>query len=293
MSYYLLMQGLQNSLVLSGIYILTAIGISLILGAVHIVNFAHGSILMISGYVVYSLTVSAGINYAGSAVIAVIVAALAGIIIQKYLYGRFFPKVLPVMLVAVGLSEGLQQAAVLIWGGVPRGIPSVISGSLSFAGSAMSKQRLMAVGISVVIIIALFLFVYKTKRGRALRAIAQDPDGARLMGVSVKNIAILCMAIGCGLAGAAGALVTPIFFASADMGVGYLMKAFAISIMGGLGSLPGTLLAGLIIGTIEGYGFMILGEWCNLLIFALVLLVLMVRPTGLIPGVVFEEEVGD
>ena len=288
MSFYMLVQGFQNSMVLSGIYILGALGISLVLGVLHIVNFAHGSILMIGGFLVYTLTVLYGINYILAILIAVIATALMGAGIQKYLYGQFFPKVLPVVLVAVGLSEILQQGAIVVWGAAPVKVPSIVSGSVQLGGAFMSKERLLVVGISLLLIVASFVFIYKTRYGRALRAIAQDQDGAILMGVNVGNIAILGMAIACGLAGAAGALVAPVFNVNPAMGVGYLMKAFAIAIMGGLGNLPGTVLAGLIIGVVEGYGFMFVGQFATLIVFALVLLILIIKPTGLLQGTLFE-----
>jgi len=288
MSFYMMMQGFQESLVISGIYILAALGISLVLGVLHIVNFAHGSILMLGGFFIYTLVILAGINYALALVITVIATALLGAIIQRYLYGLFFPKVLPVMLVAVGLSEAFQQAAVVIWDASPKAIPSVVSGVLSFGGVAMSKERLLIVVVSIICIVALFFFIYRTRYGRALRAIAQEQDGAILQGVNIKNIAILGMTIACGLAGVAGAIIAPVYNVNPAMGIGYLMKAFAIAIMGGLGNLPGTVLAGIIIGLIEGYGFMYIGEFCNLIVFGLVLLVLIVKPTGLFSGAVFQ-----
>ncbi|HOP48022.1 MAG TPA: branched-chain amino acid ABC transporter permease [Desulfobacteraceae bacterium] len=288
MGFYMIMQGFQNSMVLSGIYILGALGISLVLGVLHIVNFAHGSILMIGGFLAYTASVLLGINYILAILIAVILTALMGALTQRYLYGQFFPEVLPVVLVAVGLTEILQQGAIVIWGAAPVSVPSIVSGSFRLGGAYMSNERLLVVGISVLLIIGLFLFLYKTNYGRALRAIAQDQDGAILMGVNIKKVSILGMAIACGLAGAAGSLVAPVFNVSSSMGVGYLMKAFAIAIMGGLGNLPGTVLAGIVIGLVEGYGFMFIGQLSTLIVFALVLLILIIKPTGLLPGTLFE-----
>ena len=146
----------------------------------------------------------------------------------------------------------------------------------------------MIIVFAYVIVAALIVFLRTSKRGQAMRAVAQDYDAARLLGINTRRIAMLGMFIGVGLAGVAGALIAPVFSVNAYMGEFLMIKAFLVIVIGGLGSVPGALIAALLIGLIEGFGLMYVGHLTNVFLFVLVVLVLLVRPTGLFSGTIFQ-----
>jgi branched-chain amino acid transport system permease protein len=192
-------------------------------------------------------------------------------------------KTLNAFIVSLGLLWVLQSAAQLAFGILDKPVPSAFSGIIRVGGIIITVERFAVVACAVVLIVALYGFLGWTRLGRAMRAVAQDAEGAALQGVDIELVSILGFAVGCGLAGAAGTLLAPVFAVSPTMGSLPIVNAFVIIIIGGMGSLPGAVLGGLLLGTLEGVGSLFFGSAAvSVLGFAMVIAVLLVRPRGLL-----------
>ena len=283
----LLLQTTVNAFLLAGLYILVAVGLSLVLGVLHIINFAHGAFYMLGAYLLYFLFARWGINYFLSLAMCVTIVGGLGVLVEKYLYYRFWGQTLPCLVVAVGLSQVMQQSALIAWGITAKNVPSVFPGIITVFGAHLSAERLFSMLVALVLILGLMFFTTKTKAGQGMRAAAQDTDAAALQGVNIAKTAMLAMFIGCALAAAGGAVAAPIFNVTAYMGEGLLIKAFMIIIIGGMGSLPGAIMAGLLVGFIDSFGITFIGYEAQIIVFILVIIVLITKPTGLFGGIIF------
>ena len=181
----------------------------------------------------------------------------------------------------------MQNGALMVFGITDKSVDSIFTGVISIFGMRFSFERFMIIVISYVLIVALAVFLKTTKRGQAMRAVAQDYGAASLLGVKTQQIAMLAMFIGVGMAAAGGAIIGPVFSINAYMGEFLMVKAFLIIVLGGLGSLPGAILGGLLIGFLESFGMTYLGYISQILLFVLVIVVLLIRPTGLFSGIIF------
>ena len=281
-------QTVLNSLMLAGLYSLVAAGLTLVFGVMHIVNFAQGAFIMLGAYAIYYLLTLFGIDYYFALVLAITAAGLLGSLIENQLYHRFWGQVLPCLVVAVGLSQIMQNGALIVFGITEKSVDSVFTGIIDLFGVRFSFERFMVFVISYALIVALLVFLKNTKPGQAMRAVAQDYDAARLLGIKTKNIAMLAMFVGVGLAAAGGAVIGPVFQINAYMGEALMIKGFLIIVIGGMGSLPGAIMGGLMIGFLESFGMTYLGYYSQILLFVLVIVVLLIRPTGLFSGIVFK-----
>ena len=283
----LLLQTTMNAFMLAGLYILVALGLSLVYGVMHIVNFAHGAFFMLGAYFLYFLFARWDINFLLSFVMVVTIVGTLGALVEKYLYHRYWGQTLPILIIAVGLTQIMQQVAFIAFGITEKNVPSIFQGAITFLGTRLSLERLMVIVIALVIIVGLIFFMSKTKAGQAMRAAAQDTDAAALQGVNIARTAMLAMFLGCALAAAGGIVAAPVFAVHAFMGEMLLMKAFMVVIIGGLGSLPGAIIGGLIVGVIDSFGQTFIGYEAQILAFILVIIVLLTRPTGLFGGITF------
>ncbi len=282
----LLMQGALNGVMLGLNYALIALGLSLIFGIMRIVNFAHGEMYMLGGYVVYFLTGQLGVNFFPALIAVVIIIGILGILLEKLLFRPLMtrPKeALTSMIAAVGLAWVLQMLAVIFFGELDRNVPSAFKGIIHMGGVVITKERLATIIIGVCLIILLNLFLLKTKTGKAIRAIAQDKEAAALQGVQVGKISALSFGIGCAIAGIAGALMAPIFSINPFLGGEVILKAFLVVILGGMGSIPGAVLGGLVLGFIESFGSLFFTvPTVSVITFVLIIVLLIVKPQGLL-----------
>jgi branched-chain amino acid transport system permease protein len=175
----------------------------------------------------------------------------------------------------------LQTAAQLLFGAQPRGMKEVFQGSVSFLNMNVSDSRIAAGMISILLVAGVYLFIYKTKQGKAMQAVAQDREAAMSLGIDVDKIGTLGFGLGCGLAGVAGGIMAPIFFIEPTMGTTTLIKSLCIIILGGVGSIPGAALGGIILGIIESYGHTFLGYSATTFPFLIILFILLFKRTGL------------
>jgi branched-chain amino acid transport system permease protein len=266
------------------IYILLATGLNIIFGVMKLVNFAHGQLLMIGAYIAFTVTTALGIN----AYIAILVAmgsvALLGVGLERFTFRKVLgTDKLNEIFVSLGLIYVFENAAILLWGNTAQQISSPLEGTQLFLGQiSIGYDRVIAILVVIAILIALFLLLKKTKIGLAMRATSQKSTTSMLMGVNIEKIYIVTFALGAALAGAAGALYGIIFNFNPTIGALPTIKAFAIIIIGGLGSIPGAVIGGLLYGIAENTAVYFLGAtWQDAIAFTLLIVVLAIRPTGI------------
>jgi branched-chain amino acid transport system permease protein len=266
------------------IYILLATGLNLIFGVMKLVNFAHGQLLMIGAFITYSIGVYSGLNVYFAILVAMAAVAAIGIGVERLTFRKVLgTDKLNEIFVSLGLIYIFENLAVLTWGDKSKQITSPLSGySLNLGSMSISYDRLSAMLIVVVILIGLSLLVKKTKIGLAMQATSQRSSTATLMGININRVYMFTFALGAALASAAGALygiILPFNYLSGELPT---IKAFAIIILGGLGSIPGAIVGGLLYGVAEQTATLFLGGiWADAVAFALLIIVLIIRPTGI------------
>ena len=275
-------------LVLGGIYAMFAVGLTLIFGVLDIVNVAHGEFLAIGGYALYIAMVVLGLPAAVGLVVAPVAVFVLGLGVYPLLIaplqkrlGRRAPGPLFLVL-TLGLSALLQNSLLAMAGGEFLSVPPAVKDGLDLSFTYISGQRLLILAVAGASLGLLFLFLRFHRQGMAIRAVAQNPAAAQSVGIPLGRIFTLTIALACGLAGLAGALIAPLFSVYPAVGFTLTIKAFAITILGGMGNLLGALVASLIIATIEALSVIVIpSEWQNAIAFGTMILVLLVRPQGL------------
>jgi branched-chain amino acid transport system permease protein len=282
MTFDALFQPLVSGLLTGMTYVLTALGLTVIFSIMNVLNFAHGEIYMFGAFCVYFLCSLLHIPYPIALGISIIAVGLFGIVLERVFFRPARGDMLTSVIVAIALIWVFQTAAQLMFGGQPRGMAEIFPGMLVFFGVRVSESRLLAGLISLLLLVGVYIFVYKTKQGKAMQALAQDRDAAALQGVDIDRIGPLGFAIGCALAGAAGGIMAPILFVDATMGGSVLGKSLSIIVLGGVGSIPGAALGGLIVGVVESYGQRFVGYPSSTFPFLIMVLILLFKRTGLL-----------
>ena len=283
-------QVLINGLVLGCVYALVALGLTMVFSIMRVVNFAHGQMYMLGGFVVYYLYGEFHLPFFVALPAAAAVLALVGAAFNRF----FFQPVLAnatreenSMLMAVGTALLLENLALTAFGEKQRGVPDVVDGTfivgdVADGGVILTYANAMVATIAVLVIIALLAFVQYTRPGRALRAVAQDREAARLQGVDVKATTTLGFAIGAGLAGLAGGLLVTVYGVNAGVGSNLSTKAFIMIMIGGAGVTSGAIVGGLLLGFAEAIGYdMLPGSVTYLMIFVAMIVFLVFKPNGL------------
>lgn len=278
----LLMQVTLVGLVLGLSYSLIAVGLSLIFSVMRMIQFAHGHIYMLGAFAVFYLYGSFGLNYFVAVLVAGVLLALFGVLLEITVFRPLRDEEFASMIAGLGLLLLLGGGAELVFGVAPRNIMSPVPGVVSLLGVVVPKEKVLIAAVGGVLVLLLFLMVGRLKVGRAMRAFAQDRMAARLQGISINQISSLGMAVGSGLAAVAAGLVLPTVRLTPDLGGIVLIKAFLVIILGGLGSIEGALAGGLLLGFMESYGYTFLGEVTSILGYAVVMLILISRPQGLL-----------
>jgi branched-chain amino acid transport system permease protein len=280
----IILQLVISGLLLGGIYALVSVGLTLIFGVSRIKNFAHGDLVMVGMYVTYALTVASGLDPYLLAPVVVLLLFGFGLFLSFALIRPIqgAPQVAQIF-ATVGLGLVLQNLALMMYGADFRSTPSIISGKvLRFAGVALPASLLIAFIVAMVVIAGLTIFLRLSLTGKAMRAIAQDRRAASLMSIDVKRIDMLTFGLGTACAGLAGALLAPVFPAFPTVGVNLVLICFVVVILGGLGSVEGALIGGLLIGLVETLSGFFLGSAMSQIAYFLVFIaVLCLRPAGL------------
>ena len=269
---------------IGSIYVLLATGLNLIFGVMKLVNFAHGELLMIGAYVSFSVSTALGLNAYLAVFVSMGAVALIGVAVERLAFRRVLgADKLNEIFVSLGLILIFDNIAVLVWGEKSKRIISPFENmSLQLGEVAIGYDRLIALAFVAVILVGLMFLIKKTKIGRAMRATSQKSQAAQLMGINIEHIYIFTFALGAALAGAAGSLYGIIYPFNPYIGALPTIKAFAIIILGGLGSIPGAIIGGLLYGIAEQSAVIFLGGiWRDAVAFTLLIIVLILRPKGL------------
>ncbi len=277
-----LAQTLANGLMLAMVYMLVAAGLALIFSIMHIVNFAHGELYMLGAFVVYYFFGQWGLNYFLALLASMFLIGLLGIILERFLFYRLQAAHLSQVILSLGLMILLQGVAAVAFGADFKSVSSPFSGVWTWGGVTLAKERLLIIPFSAGLVVLLFAFVKWTRTGKAMRAVAQDPEAASLQGISPVRISELAFGVGAALAAAAGGLVVPLFYLTPYVGSATIMKAFVVIAIGGMGSITGVVVGGLILGIVDSLVTTLLGSTeATLAAFGVLILVLLVRPKGL------------
>jgi branched-chain amino acid transport system permease protein len=273
-----------NALMLGGTYALLGIGLTLIFGIMKVVNFTHGELYAFGAYMMYAIVMLLGVNFFVALPLAIALGIALGALLELVLLHKLRGADIDItMLVMIGAWIALQNAEQLAWTGVAKSIDTPFpSAPLIIGPVSVAWNRVFVLVIALMLIGVTYLLINKTKLGRAMRATFQDRETAALMGVQIGRIHTATFALGSGLAAAAGALLGPVFVAYPSMGDLAAAKAFAIVILGGLGSIPGATIGGFILAFVEelGAGYISSG-YRDAMGFVLIIIILLFRPTGL------------
>jgi len=279
----LFFQQLVNGIMLGAAYSLVALGLTLIYGILHIPNFAHGHKYMWAAFTSLFLVVNFHTNYWVSLVIAMVVLGFVGAGVERLVYRplRNAPHVNS-FIAAIGLLLFLESLSLIFWGADFRRFPTLYDKPIHIFGVAITLQRLLVIIAAALFIILLQVFIKRTWLGATIEAVAQNPEGAQLVGISIDRVSSLTFGIGTSLAAAAASLIAPIFLVYPTMGAMPNLKAFVVIIIGGMGSIPGAVIGGLMLGLMEALGGgYISTDYKDLFAFGALVTFLTLRPTGL------------
>jgi len=265
------------------VYALVALGLTLEYGILNIPNFAHGVLYTVGAYLTFLVVVSLGFNYWIAILCAMAALAIIGMVVHRLVYRPLVNAPhLNSFIAAIGLIFMFKAAMLLIWGPDFKRYPPINDTVVNIFGTIVTTQRILIVLITIILIVILNLFIKKTMAGMTIQALAQDREGALLAGINVERVETLVFAVGSAMAAVAAALISPIFLVYNTMGDFVILKAFVIIILGGMGSIPGAIIGGYIIGLVESLGGAYLStDYNELIAFAILIGVLAIKPTGL------------
>ena len=283
------LSNLVNGLSLGSVYAIIALGYTMVYGIARMLNFAHGDVIMVGAYISFCATAYMHLPAVASVLLAIAVCTCMGILIEGLAYRPLRGTgSLAVLITAIGVSYFLQNSALLIWGSAPKVFTSVVNkvpGLKLFNGElTITAESILTLTCCIVIMICLTLFISRSKVGKAMRAVSEDNDAARLMGINVNQTISITFAIGSALAAIAGVLLCSSYPAlMPTTGAMPGIKAFTAAVFGGIGSVPGAMLGGILLGVIEIFGrAYISSELSDAIVFGVLIIVLLVKPTGLL-----------
>jgi branched-chain amino acid transport system permease protein len=260
-----------------------ACGLNLVFGVMRVINFAHGDLMAVGALTTVSLVAGLKLPYLVALIAVPLLCAAIGLAMQWLVIRRISEAPMIMSLLATfALSTIVVNVAILIWGGTPRGLPTVLSGSIAVLGQDIPLSRLVSFAVAMAATLAVWWFLQSTRLGKAIRSVSQAPELAVISGISIEQVRYITFALGAAMAGLAGVLLAPTFASDPNLGARFGIKAFAVIIVGGMGSYPGAMLAALFMGILEvfaGYAYgQVLG---SATVFFAMLVVLVVRPRGL------------
>lgn len=283
---------LVTGLVNGSAYALLAIGFSLVFGVARIVNIAHTAFYMLAAYALYALLLTAGIGPLPAGVLAVLSVTLLSVICYRLVIEPVRQHESAVLIATIALALIFQESMLRIFGGSYLGIPSVVEGGVVFLGIGIPWQRLIILMVAAAMLAGTWILLHRTRLGLAIRATANDLEVANLMGMDVNRVAMLTVAISVALAAIAGVAVAPVFVVDPFMWLAPLVTVLSVVVLGGLGSIQGSVIGALVIGYVEAITVFLLPQGAFLkgaVSLSIMVIVLLVRPEGLF-GVAFEEE---
>ena len=283
---------LFNGLQTGSVYALVALGYSMVYGIILLLNFAHGDIIMICAYTAFYAMTAFHLHPIFSVVLAVITSTLLGVVIEKVAYTplRSAPR-LSLLITAIGISFLLENGAQLLFGADTKSMDTLVPGNVTFGPVTVSYTAILTIIVAVIAMVALTLLVQKTKLGKAMRAVSEDMGAAQLMGISLNKTISFTFAVGSALAGIGSVLYLCAYSqASPTMGSMLGLKAFVAAVLGGIGSIPGAMIGGFAIGLLEALVAAVgLSVWKDAVVFAILIVVLLVKPSGIMGHPVTEK----
>ena len=283
---------LFNGLQTGSVYALVALGYSMVYGIILLLNFAHGDIIMVGAYTAFYAMTAFHLHPILSVVLAVVTSTLLGVMIEKVAYTplRSAPR-LSLLITAIGISFLLENGAQLLFGADTKSMDTLVPGNVSFGSITISYTAILTIIVAVIAMVALTLLVQKTKLGKAMRAVSEDMGAAQLMGISLNKTISFTFAVGSALAGIGSVLYLCAYSqASPTMGSMLGLKAFVAAVLGGIGSIPGAMIGGFAIGLLEALVAAVgLSVWKDAVVFAILIVVLLVKPSGIMGHPVTEK----
>ena len=279
----LILSTLINGLSIGGSYAMIALGYTMVYGIAKMLNFAHGDVIMVGGYTIWLMMMYMG-NPVVAVICSVVVCVVLGIVIEKVAYKPLRgASPLAVLITAIGVSYLLQSLAQIIFGSASKMVTVANLGTVTLMGTTVQVHSLVTLAVTAVVMVALTLFVKYTRIGRAMVAVSEDKGAAQLMGINVNGIITITFAIGSALAALAGLfylLKAPSI--SPTLGAMPGIKAFTAAVIGGIGSIPGAMLGGILLGIVESisYKITVIAPYTDAIEFSILIIILLVRPTG-------------
>jgi len=267
------------------IYVILAVGLVLILNVSRIFFIAYGQFYMVGAYAVWGGSVLLGLPFLASLCIAVLTTVILALMSYRLIfhYIQYMERQFLAMIVAaIGLMMVLGQAGLVLFGTSPRGLSTIFPGIAQFAGINVSVEKLVLIGLALLITLTMFFVYEKTSIGWAMQAVSFNPEAASLMGINTQRIYLVTMGIGGALAGFAGGIMAPVYAAYPEMGQEIILSVILVIMLGGMGSLVGAVLGGIIMGLTLSFGQYFTGGLVQILLFVIVGIILLVRPGGLI-----------
>ncbi len=278
----MILQTVVNGISIGLMYVLMASGLTLVFGILRIVNFAHGQFYMLGAFIFYVVLDLAGLGFLVAFAASILGIGILGLMMERGLFRPLEGKsLLGVIGTTLGLMMFLEGAAELIFGPDDQKVSTVFPGLIKIGGMMLAVERLVMIGMSAAVMFALYYWIQRTRSGTATRAVSQDEYAASLMGIKKTRCSLVVMGVGSALAGAAGAILSPIFFITPYMGGVPLIKALIVITLGGMGSIMGATLGGLILGIMEAFAYTYLGGIAEIIGFLIIIVLLIVRPQGL------------
>ncbi len=282
----LLIQQFINGLSVGSIYALIALGYTLVYGIIKLINFAHGEIMMMGAYFAFITVITMGLPFLATLIFSMVLAAILGVTIETVAYKplRKAPRI-SALITAIGMSLFLQNLAQVIFGANPKVMPDLIpKRPINIAGIQIGTVTIVTIILSVFFMIVLDIFIKNTKPGKAMRAVSEDKEASVIMGINVNRTISITFAIGSAL-GALGGVLYSIAYTQVypTMGIMPGLKAFVAAVLGGIGLIPGAMLGGFIIGMVETVSkAYISSQWSDAIVFGILILVLIIKPTGIL-----------
>ena len=248
-----LIQTLLDGLMVGGLYATVAIGVTLVFGIMGVLNFAHGQLVMLGAYTAF-FVVSSGLGFWPALAIGIVAMGALGLLLERVVFRHTLTDHMQGLTASLGVIMVIENLAAAAFTPDPRTFEPPLPGSFQLAGLTLSSQRVLVLGLVIVLVLACYLFLQKTRIGKAIRAMGQNRTGAALVGIQTSQVTSIVFVLGSAMAGAAGVLYGSLFAITPYMAAGPLMKGFILTVLGGLGSVPGAVLAGFLLGIAESLG---------------------------------------